>query len=140
MLNTVRMPISRRVAAANFIAGWKMVASIKHRPILSRHSATASAPRSILTPSASRTSALPQRLLIARLPCLATLSPAPAAIRAAAVEILVLPDLSPPMPQVSITGGVVLTGMALSRITLASPAISSTVSPLTRSAVTRAAI
>ena len=40
------------------------------------------------TPSADKTSALPQRLLMARFPCLATVAPAPAATNATAVEML----------------------------------------------------
>ena len=45
---------------------------------------------------------------------------------------------SPPVPQVSTTGSETATGIALSRITLAIPAISSTVSPLSLRAVTKA--
>ena len=63
-----------------------------------------------------------------------------AATKAAAVEMLKVEELSPPVPQVSTTGVVTFTGIALARITLASPAISSTVSPLILSAVTKAAI
>ena len=43
---------------------------------------------SILTPSAASVSAAPDRELSARLPCLAILSPAPAATKAAQVEML----------------------------------------------------
>jgi hypothetical protein len=93
-----------------------------------------------LTPSASSTSAEPARLDIARLPCLATLQPAPATTKAAPVETLIEPDSSPPVPQVSTTGWGVETCRARSRMTRAMPAISSTVSPLKRSAVTKAAI
>ncbi len=113
---------------------------MKPMPTVSRHWATASAPRSMFTPSASSTSALPQRLDIARLPCLATLSPAPATMKAAVVEILKVEEPSPPVPQVSTTGEVTRTGVALACITLAKPAISSTVSPLMRRAVAIAAI
>ena len=52
-------------------------------------------------PRASRTSAEPHEEVTARLPCLATLAPAAAATRAAAVEMLKLPLASPPVPQVS---------------------------------------
>ncbi len=41
---------------------------------------------------------------MARLPCLATVAPAPAAIKAAVVEMLKVPEASPPVPQVSSTG------------------------------------
>ena len=47
-------------------------------------------------------------------------------------------ELSPPVPQVSTTIPSACTGMALALITLAMPAISSLVSPLIRSAVTKA--
>ena len=53
------------------------------------------------TPRASRTSAEPEREVMERLPCLATLAPAPAATKAAAVEMLKVPEESPPVPQVS---------------------------------------
>ena len=52
-------------------------------------------------PRASRTSAEPHLLVTARLPCLATLTPAAAATRAAAVEMLKVFAPSPPVPQVS---------------------------------------
>lgn len=93
------------------------------------------------TPNASSTSALPQRLETERLPCLATAAPAAAATKAAAVEMLNVLAPSPPVPHVSTSGvrrGVILA--AFSRITRAQPAISSTVSPLIRSAVMNAAI
>ena len=57
-------------------------------------------PRSMRAPSASSTSAEPERLVAERLPCLATAHPAPAAISAAVVETLnVLRP--PPVPAVS---------------------------------------
>jgi hypothetical protein len=56
-------------------------------------------------PSAPSTSALPERLDAARFPCLATGTPAPATIRAAPVETLIVPCPSPPVPQVSNTSG-----------------------------------
>ena len=56
--------------------------------ICSIRSAAWSGVRLIFTPRASRTSALPERLEMDRLPCLATGMPAAAAIRAVAVEIL----------------------------------------------------
>ena len=45
--------------------------------------------RLILTPKASRTSALPQRLLAFLLPCFATFTPAPATTKAVAVDMLI---------------------------------------------------
>ena len=78
------------------------------------------------TPSASRTSAEPQRELTERLPCLATRAPAAEATKAAAVEMLKAPEQSPPVPQVSMrfetrlsTG--MKTGAAWRRITVAKP-------------------
>src|ERR1700680_2120163 len=81
------------------------------------------------TPSASRTSAEPQRELAARLPCLATLAPAAEATIAATVEILKVSQPSPPVPQVSIKlagrkRSSEKTGAAWRRITLAKPASS----------------
>ena len=70
----------------------------------------------------------------ARLPCLATGTPAPATTIAATVEMLNVPLRSPPVPHVSTTGAGV-TGFANSSIVRASPSISSTVSPLVRSAI-----
>ncbi len=138
ILNTVRIPISRRGAAAYFIAGWKLGANKKPIPISFRHVATWLALRSIFTPIASRTSALPQRLLIARLPCLATVRPAPATTKDVTVEMLKVWLASPPVPQVSTIGKGVFIGTALARIVLTRPIISSTVSSLSRRAVTKA--
>ena len=56
-----------------------------------------------LTPSASNTSALPQRLDTDRLPCFATVTPHAATTIAAADEMLNVPDRSPPVPHVSNT-------------------------------------
>ena len=88
-----------------------------------------------MTPRASRTSAEPVEPDMARLPCLATATPAPATTKAAVVEMLKLPEPSPPVPQVSTTSPSTDTWRDFSRITRAIPVISSTVSPLIRSAV-----
>ena len=58
----------------------------------------------IFTPRLSIRSALPQRLEMDRLPCLATRTPAPAITNAATVEMLKVQAPSPPVPQVSISG------------------------------------
>src|SRR5262249_6346600 len=120
-------------------------------PTWSMHWATLVGVRSRLTPSASTTSAEPQRLDTDRFPCLATFSPAPATTNAVAVETLKVPDASPPVPAVSIsisrsvpasavpTSPRVRTRTAFSRMTSASPMSSSTVSPFMRSAVRNAA-
>ncbi len=59
----------------------------------------------MLTPSAVSTSAEPDFDDSARLPCLATGTPQPATTSALAVEMLKLPEESPPVPQVSIVPG-----------------------------------
>ena len=63
--------------------------------------ATCSGVRSVGMPRASKASALPALDVIARVPCLATVTPAAAAIMATVVEILNVPSLSPPVPQTS---------------------------------------
>ena len=81
-------------------------------------------------PSSCKTSAEPVLLVILRLPCLATGTPAAAMARAAAVLILKVWEPSPPVPQVSTSGrNVVLTGRIESLNALAAPVSSSTVSP-----------
>ena len=104
--------------------------------------ALASGGMSILIPRASRTSALPHLLETPRLPCLATLTPPAAQMSAAAVEMLKVPEPSPPVPQVSRMGtpsGTAI-GVAFSRITRTNPRIFSTVSPFMRRAVMKEAI
>ncbi len=96
-------------------------------------------------PRASMTSAEPQRLDTARLPCLATLRPAPATTKAVVVETLKVEVASPPVPQVSTTvsQSTLISSrsrsmrpfwmgmrVALPRITRAAAVISTTVSPL----------
>ena len=61
------------------------------------------AARRCCTPSASKRSALPQRLETERLPCLATGTPHAATTSAATVETLKVCARSPPVPQVSNT-------------------------------------
>src|SRR5579863_5105624 len=102
--------------------------------------AIASGARSILTPSAPRTSAAPERDDSARLPCLATGTPAPATMRAAQVEILNEPEASPPVPTTSMAFGGAATRNILERMTATAPAISSTVSPRTRIPISSAPI
>jgi hypothetical protein len=63
--------------------------------------ATASAPRSMRTPSASRVSAPPDSDDAARLPCLITGTPAAATTIAAIVDRLTVFDPSPPVPTTS---------------------------------------
>ena len=106
-------------------------------PISFTHSSARSGSRSRRTPRAFSTSALPEREETARLPCLATVIPAPATTNATAVDTLKVAPPSPPVPQVSTTtGSVAWMRTALARMARAEPVISSTVSPFMRSAVT----
>jgi len=111
-------------------------------PTLSTHLATCSGVRLTFTPSASKTSALPQVEDTERPPCLATLAPAAAAINALTVDTLNVCMPSPPVPHVSIKCGLlaICTLLESSRMTLAAAAISSTVSPLIRRAINNPAI
>src|SRR4029077_4093295 len=108
-------------------------ASAMQRPI-------SSGARMILTPSAASTSAAPEREDKARLPCLATGTPAPATISAAQVEMLNEPEASPPVPTTSTAFGGASTRSILPRIAVTAPVISSTVSPRTRSPISSAPI
>src|SRR5260221_165261 len=113
---------------------------MKPKPTRSTRAATGSAPSSSSTPGASSTSALPQRLLAARLPCLATGWQSAATSKPAAVDTLNVPAASPPVPQVSTARRCAGsdTWIACSRMTRARPVTSSTVSPFRRSAVKNA--
>ena len=66
----------------------------------------------------------------ARLPCLATFTPADAAMSAAVVEMLMLLALSPPVPTISSTCMPCCTGVAWERMAAAQPEISGMVSAL----------
>ena len=111
---------------------------MKPSPQVSMQWVMVSGVHSILMPSAASTSAEPEREEIERLPCLATGTPAPATTKAAHVEMLCVPLESPPVPQVSIAPSGTLTGTARARSARAAPAISSTVSPRTRSPMSSA--
>ena len=130
-LNTVRTPSSRRTAPTCCMARWWRGANRNPIPSLSMHHPTCSGLRSRLTPAASRTSALPERLETERLPCLATLPPAAATTKAAVVEMLKVAAPSPPVPQVSTRCcEVASTGTDKPRMTCAAALISVAVSPL----------
>ena len=76
-------------------------------------------------------------------PCLHTLAPAPTATSAAAVDTLMLPLLSPPVPQVSMRPRPAASSGTVSeaaRIAESRPTSSSAVSPLVRRAITNPAI
>src|SRR5437870_6996774 len=109
-------------------------------PTSHRQRRTIAMSQSILTPSAVKTSAAPDLDEKARLPCLATGTPQPATTRALAVEMLKLPEPSPPVPTVSIVPGGASIASALARMIRAAPVISSTVSPRTRSPIRKAPI
>src|SRR5215470_2394753 len=126
-------------------------------PTSATHRPTCSGDKLRFTPRVSTTSAEPQSEAplspdIERLPCLATLSPAPATTNAVAVETLNVPEASPPVPHVStsisrsvpvsaaVSSARVWTLATFERITCAKPINSSTVSPFIRSAVRNAAI
>ena len=90
----------------------------------------------MFTPNSASTSAEPLRLVMLRLPCLATGTPAAAATIAAVVLTLNIFESPPPVPHVSSTSACRdRIGVMCRRIASAAPAISSTVSPLAASAV-----
>ena len=111
-------------------------------PISSRMSPIISGVRSIRTPSASSTSALPLREVKDRFPCFAIGTPAPAATRAAAVEMLNVVTSPPPVPAVSTrtVGSFERTGIIAARSALTPPATSAGSTPLAWRAVRKAAI
>src|SRR5436190_8654398 len=139
-LNTVGIPISFRGPPACAIAAWNTGANMNPMPASRRHLDTPSESSATFTPSASKRSADPHRDDAARLPCLATTAPAPAATIAAIVDTLIVPARSPPVPHVSTTGPGTSTPGASSSIAEASPDTSADVSPFDRSATTNAAI
>src|SRR4051794_27322626 len=138
-LKIVRTPSSFRTGTTWRMAWWWRGANMKPKPTLSMHSPTAPGSSSMLAPSASSTSAEPHWLVAERLPCLAILQPAPAAMKAAVVDTLKV-GLPPPVPAVSTRSPSASTLTASSLIVRARPAISATVSPLVRSAIRKAAV
>ena len=138
-LNAVRTPISRRVGPAWRIAGWNAGANRNAKPSSRIARPAEAASWSMRMPRASRTSADPDFDVIARLPCLATGTPHAATTSAAVVEMLKVPDPSPPVPTMSIVPSGASTRTTRSRIAEAKPANSSTVSPRIRSPMSRAA-
>ncbi|MNV22938.1 hypothetical protein D3C71_1139350 [compost metagenome] len=142
MLKMVRTPISRRTGATTFIAGWCIGANMKPMPVSSMTRATCVGFNSITAPSASTASALPDLDDTLRLPCLATLAPAAATTNIEQVEMLKVCEPSPPVPTISTRWvlSATATGNANSRITVAAPAISPTVSFFTRRPVRMAAV
>src|SRR6478752_10429866 len=129
------MPRSRRGAAVWRNEGWKVCAKQKVMPARSATSTTRSGGIVRLIPSASSTSAEPELDEAARLPCLTTLMPAAAHTIEAIVEMLTVCARSPPVPTMSRLGPATSIRLAWASIMSASPRISSTVSPLARSAM-----
>ena len=106
---------------------------MKHMPTRSRQAATSSGVRSTPHPSASSTSAEPQRELVRGCRAWPPCTPGPATTKAAVVEMLNVPSPSPPVPHDIDQRGPV--GVRPARPCGAwppRPAISSAVSPLTR--------
>src|SRR3977135_3313607 len=110
---------------------------MKPMPVSATQRPTWAGGMSILTPSEDNTSAAPERDDNARLPCLATGTPQPATMNEAQVETLTEPEPSPPVPTTSTASGGALTRSILARIADTAPVISSTVSPRTRSAISK---
>jgi hypothetical protein len=133
-LKTVPMPSSRRGTAACRKPGWNTGAKKNPMPASSTQRATPAAGRSMTTPRASSTSAVPDAEDAARLPCLATGTPAAAVTIAAIVEMFTVWAPSPPVPTMSTQSTGRLTGVASSTMVAARPATSSGDSPFARSA------
>ncbi len=135
------MPSSVSGGSTLHITGWNSGAYRKLIPISSIIRSAAAGVRLMLTPSASKTSALPDRLEIERLPCFATGMPAAAATMATAVEILKV-ERPPPVPQVSIRSSDTfgLSATQLSRIACAIADISLSVGPFIISPIWKPAI
>src|SRR5258706_3399114 len=108
---------------------------MKPMPAWAPQRPTCCALMSILTRREDNPSAAPERDDSARLPCLATGTPAPATMNEAQVETLTEPEPSPPVPTTSTASAGALTRSILARIADTAPVISSTVSPRTRSAI-----
>ena len=128
-----------RVGVAWRMAGWKFGAKRNAKPYSVRAAEADVASWSMRMPRASSTSAEPDLEVIARLPCLATGTPAAATTSADAVEMLNVPLPSPPVPTTSTVPSGASTRTTRSRIAVAKPASSSTVSPRIRRPISRAA-
>src|SRR4030065_37216 len=130
MLKKVLTPISRLGPRTFFIELWNTGANMKPTPLDDRQLSTSSRPRSTGSPSADKTSADPHLLDTDLLPCFATVTPAPATTKDAAVLMLNELEPSPPVPQRSTVPSGALTLVASSRIAMTNPLSSCSVSPL----------
>src|SRR5690606_35094578 len=115
---------------------------MKPMPLRAMDCATAPGGNSIMAPSASYASALPDVDETLRPPCLATRPPAAAMTKLDAVEMLNVLAPSPPVPTMSTrcVRSATSTRRASSRIARAAPVISPTVSFLTRNPIMIAAV
>src|SRR5215210_3979245 len=142
-LKIVRTASSLRTGTTWRMAAWWRGANMNPNPVRAMHSAIAGGSRSMRAPSASSRSADPDNPVAERLPCLATRQPAPAATSAAVVETLKV-GRPPPVPAVSSRPVSPSPGTSTlrlrSRMVRASPVSSSTVSPLARRAMRKAAV
>ncbi|OQC21234.1 MAG: hypothetical protein BWX70_03239 [Verrucomicrobia bacterium ADurb.Bin070] len=140
-LKSVRTPSCLRTGPAKRIALWKAGAKRKVMPSSFNACSMISGSALRFRPSCSRQSALPLTPELARLPCLATVAPAPAATKATVVEMLKVMPPSPPVPTVSsVFGTSDWTRVAAARMARAPAEISSTVSPLAASAARNAPV
>ena len=130
----------RRMGARNRFMMWLFCVNRKQKLVFSRTSLMRSGGMASFMPRASRTSAVPQLLVAARLPCFATLMPAAAQTKAAAVETLNVLDLSPPVPTISRMSSSSKNLSQWLRMPLAAPANSSMVAPFSARATRNAPI
>ena len=137
MLKIVRVASSARTGPTCFMAGWCTGAIMKAIPASASARSTTSGSTMTSIPICPSRSAAPDLELSILLPCFATMAPAPAATKAAAVEMLSVPLPSPPVPTMSIAPSGPRTFRQRSRIAPAAAAYSSTVSPLARMAISR---
>ena len=125
------MPSSFSGPKTRPMIGWKVGACRKLTPTVSIRRAACWGVGSMLMPSASRTSALPEDDEMDRLPCLATFTP-PDADRIAFAELTLKVVSPPPVPQVSDSSPSTstLNGTATRRMASAIAATSEVVGPL----------
>ena len=138
----VGTPSSRRTGETCRIAGCIAGANMNTIPASARTRAMTGTGASSGMPSASSRSALPQREVYERLPCLATRTPAPAATNAATVEMLNVVTTPPPVPHVSTSssGRSAGSGTITRRSARTAPVSSDDVSPRARMPMSNAPI
>ena len=110
---------------------------MKQMPARSSAFCEVAGPPMTLMPIWVRASAAPDFDDRLRLPCLATGTPAPATTNAVAVEMFSVPLPSPPVPTMSIASCGAVMRFIRARMARAAAAISSTVSPRTRRAISK---